>query len=311
MISSLALAKICGVSQGTVDRALHNRPGISVKTRELILSEAVRHGYRPNPAARELITGKNSGVGAVAPPGGGVFIMDLLSALNQKLASAGRKLSVSFASDEEDVCACLADFSARRHSGAVIFPPSSKTVVPSALHGGMPVVSLLNVCSGENVVNIHPDELKTGADAVRYFLSAGRRRIIHLTYKRPEFDAVVKRASGYGDETRKNGLESRVLSGFDEAGLLSAVREFRADALFCHNDWMALRALRALEKAGVKVPDDVSILGVDNSPSFVELCPLITTMEYPLDWLAESAAAVIDGRTPSPPPAFKIVRRET
>jgi len=69
MISSLELAELCGVSQGTVDRALHGRGGIAESTRAKILEAARLHGYAPNPAARELMTGQSSVCGAVIPAG--------------------------------------------------------------------------------------------------------------------------------------------------------------------------------------------------------------------------------------------------
>lgn len=67
MISSLQLAKLCGVSQGTVDRALHNRGRVSEQTRARILEAARAQGYVPNPAARELMTGRSTLVAAIAP----------------------------------------------------------------------------------------------------------------------------------------------------------------------------------------------------------------------------------------------------
>jgi DNA-binding LacI/PurR family transcriptional regulator len=89
MISSLELAKICGVSQGTVDRALHNRPGISAATKRRVLAAARQHGYQPNPVAGELLRGRSRVVGAIVPALGGLFFMDLMQAVNCALAAAG------------------------------------------------------------------------------------------------------------------------------------------------------------------------------------------------------------------------------
>ena len=89
MISSLELAKLCKVSQGTVDRALHDRPGISIKTRDRILRIAAEHGYQANPVATEMMQGKSIIVGGLVPSLNSVFFMDLFQTISRKLDALG------------------------------------------------------------------------------------------------------------------------------------------------------------------------------------------------------------------------------
>ena len=117
MISSLELARLCGVSQGTVDRALHDRPGVNADTRQRILDAVAAHGYRPHPGAQELLHGRRVTVGALAPAVTQVFFMDLLHELKTALAVRGLRLSVTPYDGEVEFRDALAEFAARRVRG--------------------------------------------------------------------------------------------------------------------------------------------------------------------------------------------------
>jgi DNA-binding LacI/PurR family transcriptional regulator len=176
----------------------------------------------------------------------------------------------------------------------------------------MPVISLLSPCRGRNTVFLSPNEQRTGRAAVVYLNGLGHRRIAHCTYTR-EAHAIRARRRGYELEMRKRGLRPLVLAGPTLARLhISSIREKGITALFCHNDWLALSAIRALAQHGFRVPADVSVLGVDNSPSFAALYPDITTMEYPADWIARQVARVVRGHRPERrPAALKLIERKT
>ena len=135
---------------------------------------------------------------------------------------------------------------------------------------------------------------------------------MHLTYNRPSH-AVQERAAGYRENMLKHGLKPQIIIADDQESLLKFVKNHKVDALFCHNDWLALNALRTLEQHGIKVPQDISILGMDNSPLFTSLCDEISTIQYPFEWLAGEFMAVLSGSygqtTPAPPPS--IIKRRT
>ena len=83
-------------------------------------------------------------------------------------------------------------------------------------------------------------------------------------------------------------------------------------AIFCHNDWLALSAIRCLARDGLKVPEDVSVLGVDNSPTFVSICPEISSMQYPCADIAAAVLARLQGQTELPLiKDLKVVERKT
>ena len=319
MISSLQLARLCGVSQGTVDRALHGRPGINAATRKKILTMAERHGYQPHPAARELLGGKRTLVGALAPAEGSIFFMDLMNEVRRVLIRERFRFSLYPFSDEADFFEALDDFSARRCAALVIVPPREDIMLTARQAANQPIITLLSPCKGappggDAGAPTHfaaPDETATGRQAVEYLWSKGHRRILHVTYHR-ESTAIRDRAEGYRRAMLGKRGDPAIRKATDDRAIMRAIRAYRPSAVFCHNDWLAMKTIRALNHAGLRVPDDISVLGVDNSPTFADLCPDITTLRYPMTAVAERCLAVIRGGTDTGPVGrCEIVERRT
>lgn len=311
MISSLKLAKLCGVSQGTVDRAIHSRSGVSEKTRQRILQAARKYGYRPNPAAREVMGRTGRTVGAIVPALNSIFFMDLMNACREKLAGAGFRLMLTPVTRSEDFLETLEDFAARKMRAALVVPPEDMISIPETITAEMPVVSLLSPCEGKNVFLIAPDEIRTGRDAVDYLARRGHTRIIHVTYPR-RARAVLDRSKGYRQRMTELGQNPVVRIYHGEDCLNQPLIYNRPTAIFCHNDWLALTILRMLKDHRQNVPSDISVLGVDNSPTFNSLYPGLTTLEYPVADLAQHVLDFLtQGKTDFPFPPMKIIERET
>jgi len=311
MISSLRLAEICGVTQGTVDRALHNRPDINPETRRRILSAARRHGYVPHPAVRELLRGTCNNLIALVPKFNGHFFMDLVTAIQEGAAGLGYRLVIGAVSDEAGSLETLREFAARRFPAAIIIPPVDNLKIPPPLAGAIKIISLLSPCQGKGTFFITPDEERTGQDAVNFLISRGHQNILHLTFRRQAY-GISARQRGYEKTMTARGLKPLVLRQPDDADLIETIRMEGITALFCHNDWLALSAMRILAQHGLKTPENISVLGVDNSPSFTALFPDITTLEYPVGWIREQVCRVIGGKKQNAlPPAFKLIERNT
>ncbi|MDD5678131.1 MAG: LacI family DNA-binding transcriptional regulator [Kiritimatiellae bacterium] len=311
MISSLQLARLCGVSQGTVDRALHTRPGINATTRKKILKMAERHGYKPHPAAQELLGGKRTLVGALAPAQGSIFFMDLMNAIRQVLIRSRFRFYLYPFSDEADFLEAMDDFAARRCAAMVTVPPREELKLTRRQTAYQPIITLLSPCRGAPTHFVAPDETAAGRQAVEYLWHKGHRRILHLTYDRAA-TAIRDRAEGYCQAMRRQNAAPAVRKVTDDQAIRSAICAYRPSAVFCHNDWLALKTIRALNQTGLRVPDDISVLGVDNSPTFAALCPDISTLQYPMIAVAERCLAIIQGRADTGPvDRFEIVERRT
>lgn len=310
-VSSLRLAEICGVTQGTVDRALHNRTGINPETRRRIMSAARRHGYAPHPAVGELLRGTCNTLIALIPKFSGHFFMDLATAIQEGASDLGYRLIIGAVSDKNGCLETLREFAARRFPAAIIIPPVDNLEIPPPLAGTIKIISLLSPCRGKGIFFITPDEERTGRDAVNFLISRGHRNILHLTFRRQAY-AISARQRGYEKTMTAHGLKPLVLRQPEATDLIEMVRGKGITALFCHNDWLALSAIRILTRHGLKIPEDISVLGVDNSPSFTALFPDITTLEYPVGWIREQVCRVISGKKQSvTPPKFKLIERNT
>ncbi|MCC6580714.1 MAG: LacI family DNA-binding transcriptional regulator [Phycisphaeraceae bacterium] len=311
MISSLELARLCGVSQATVDRAIHQRPGISVATRDRILRLAEKHGYRPNPVAGELLRGDRRVVGAIIPAFGRVFFMDLMAALTQELSRRGQRLFLSPLDQEGGFLDAIEDFAARRVKAILIIPPSDDLVIPDRLIRATTIVSLISPCRAEGVRLVTPDELQAGRDATAFLLQRGHRRILHVTYTR-QSQAIHHRAAGYEAEMRRHKLPCHQLASPTPRQLMDAIEQRQATALFCHNDRLAVWAMRVVQSQGLRVPEDVSVMGVDNTPTLREVWPDLTTMTYPMASVSAVVAGMINDEKDLPAIAgFEVVERGT
>ncbi len=311
MLSSLQLARLCGVSQGTVDRAIHGRSGISEKTRARILMMAQKHGYAPNPAATEMMSGASRIVGAIVPRLNRTFFLDFFELIQQELSAAGLRAMLTSARTEDEFQEVLRDFAARRYRAAIVVPPRDHLEIPGTLTKQMSVISLISPCNGDNTFFISPNEQDTGRRAADYLIQLGHRRIAHITYSRDAY-GIRARAEGYAMRIKQHQLTPAVHIFTNESSFMEMIRKQKPTALFCHNDWLALQAIRLLESANIKVPRDISVLGVDDSPTFTEIFPSLTTLRYPLATIAHDAVLrITDSARPQSSYPFEIVERQT
>jgi len=308
MISSLELARICGVSQGTVDRALHDRPGVSDATKRLVREAADRHGYQPHPAVRELLGAKSTILGALVPSLNAIFFMDLMQTLKTACDGHGLRLFITPVSDKADFLDALGDMAARRIRGVIAVPPEENIQVPASVAKSLPIATVLSSVSNSSIPLFAPNERVTGKTAVAYLAGLGHERIMHVTYARKAL-AIDERSVGYTLAIQERGLNPVTCVFGSRIELLRDLRLHRPTALFCHNDGLALSVIQTLEAEGISVPKDISVMGVDNSPTLNQFCPDITTMTYPaadiankaLLWLTEG----VDDRPLTPMPVVE------
>ena len=311
MISSLELAKLCGMSQGTVDRAIHNRPGISERTRQKILDLARRYGYQPNPAVREIMYRSSNLVGAIIPSLNNIFFMDMMSLLKESLKDQNKMLLLTPVKDWDDFIYALDEFAARKMHAAIVVPPEENLVLPDRITQSLPVLSLLSECKGKAIVHLSADEVQAGKMAVQYFAKLGHRRILHITYAR-QAQGILMRVQGYREQMRTLGLKPRVEIYHTEEDLLKTLKQYRPSAIFCHNDWLAFTILRFVQDQGLRVPEEISILGVDHTPTLQMLYPDLSSLEYPMKQFTRSINEwVATGKITIHPGAFKVIEGKT
>ena len=198
MISSLELAKLCGVSQGTVDRALHDRPGISEKTKAKILAMAEEHGYMANPAALEIMGKRNTMVGVLTPALNSPVLMQMVQSIQDVISTKGYRTFTSFFKNEEPFVDPLREFAARKAAGVIVFPSRPFPTLPDNLCKATKVISLMEPVNNEHAFFVSPDNHQIGHVCTEKLISLGHKNILMLNLNADRLTSR-ERQKGYED----------------------------------------------------------------------------------------------------------------
>lgn len=292
------VARSAGVSVATVSRVLNGVETVSSELRTRVMTASETLGYRPNPHARALHSGRSHAIGVAATYVGG-FFAQLFDGLEAGLTDQGYRLLVAGGNgtrdDENDTLIDLLD----RHVDAlVVFLEAIGDADLAQIHArGIPTVVLGRVVPGLEERCLAWDQRAGGALATRYLLAMGHRRIGHVAG--PSYNLHAReRREGYQLAMAEAGIEVEpnwVAEGdFQEEGGRQAMRTLleKGDvtAVFVANDQMALGALSALWERGLRCPDDLSVVGFDDQLPSRYTTPPLTTVRQPLEELGRIVA---------------------
>lgn len=313
------LARLCGVSVGTVDRALRDREGIRPATRERILATARQHGYKPNIVARALKTRRTWDVGLVVHDLDNEFFAELVNAIQETAWKKGYFIQIAVSRrDPEREKTALEHMAGRNVDGILLFPTSVDPGFDGFLSSlGRPLVTIANkVSPAWPFVGL--SDRAVLREATRQIISRGYRR---LAYVGP-LDAFPTRINLYEIEERwagvkeaaaeTPGVQTVLFSGADyveqvRALDLGAVRT----AVVCASDVFALEVLTDLRSRGVQVPRDVGLMGFDSIDALRYISPRVSTVEYPIQRMGEAAfSLLVEPGEPTPKvPAIELEPR--
>lgn len=300
------LARQCGVSVATVSRVFNNPEVVTQETRDNILRVAARIGYLPNESARTLATKKSYMVGLIwdtdhrRPGWRHPFLQEILIGLKTALSARGYHLLMLATSDEEDGHLRAA----RRHNldGVVFIDNGTRDPALIRLaESDVPCISLDRPATGPRTTYVISDNAGGARLAVNHLHEQGRRAIATIAgpgRTRPG----TERLTGYRDALAALGLPAReeyVVEGdFYLAGGYSAMRRLLAldecpDAVFAAGDEMAIGAIRAITEAGLKVPEDIAVVGFDDIEPAALLQPGLTTVAQDKAGFGAAAATAL------------------
>ena len=290
------VAELSGVSYQTVSRVINQHPNVARRTRERVLSAIHQLDYRPNQAAKVLATGRSYILQLLMYD---IRYSDPLPAMIYQARKLGYTLLISelspFAAPEE-IRAALDDLTARMIDGLVIYTPTpffSYTEMLS-LCRGVPFV-LVGAALGIKSPSVVFDQRHGCELAIQHLLDLGHCRIAEISGQPRHIDAQLRH------ETMVAMLKARGLSlGPSVEGDFEVPSGYMATkklldcgepftALFVANDRMALGALRALHERGIRVPEDVSIVGFDDVGEAAYFTPPLTTVRQDLQTLAQQS----------------------
>ena len=295
------VARLAGVSPGTVSKALNGRGSISPETVRRVQEAAERLGYQPNALARGLLTGRSCTVGLITTDSFGRFSIPILQGAEDALGPGSVSVLLCDSRDdrirEQHYLRILLE---RRVDGIIVTGRRQDPREPIGAGVSVPVVYAMTQSTSPADLSLVPDDLQGGELATRHLLSSGRTKIGHITGP-TRFVASQLRAEGAEKTLAAAGLTlagGSVLYGewTEEWGRQAADMLLRAapdiDGVFCGNDQISRGVADALREAGRRVPDEIALVGFDNWEIIATACrPPLTTVDMNLRELGHAAAA--------------------
>lgn len=295
------VATAAGVSPMTVSRVLNGRGGAGEETRQRVLEAAQALNYRPNAFAQSLKSDRSHTVGIVVPDIVNPFFPEIIRGAELVARPAGYTLlSCNVVEDperEEEVLGTLLD---KRVDGVIIC--SARLDEERLLRAVAPhrAVVLINRSVAKRHAGTIEVDYRSGVEAlITQLVAQGRRR----------FGFAAGLASSHGGRKRREGIEAALARhglslAFDQpctpdlqGGADIAARFLpeaaRIDAMICYNDLIALGLMKPLEQAGIRVPDDIAIVGCDDIPAASLVSPALTTLRIAKQDLGEMAMRML------------------
>lgn len=294
------VAAAAGVSLGTASKGMNGTGQLREETRQRVLEAAQKLDFRPNNLARSLLRGRSFTVGLVSTDRYGRFSIPLMEGIEDALESARMSVFLCNGADNpQREHAHVEQLLMKRVDGIIV---TARRADPRpALKGlahSVPVLYAFAQVRDRKALCLLPDDVGGGRLAGEHLIAAGRKRIAHITGP-DDFEAVRHRARGLRMAIESHGLrwrEADVMSGpwSEDWGRRAAerllARRPRCDAIFCGSDQIARGAVDALREHGVRVPDDIAVVGFDNWQVVAEATrPPLTTIDMNLHELGRQA----------------------
>jgi DNA-binding LacI/PurR family transcriptional regulator len=287
------VARLAGVSHQTVSRVLNGHPNVKEQTRLRVRAAIAELGYRPNKAARALVTGRSQLIGVVAQNSVLYGPASLLAAFEQAAAEAGFAVSVGSVGrlDRESIAGAVERHLDQRVAGLVVIAPvASAGEALAEMPAGVPLVTVDGDPQRAHAL-VTVDQVAGARAATQHLLNAGHRTVWHVSGPADWYDAAG-RIDGWRQALRDAGAEAPPLlpadwsaaAGYSAGQMLARMPE--VTAVFAANDHLALGILRALSEHGRRVPHDVSVVGFDDVPEAAFFIPPLTTVRPDFDAVA-------------------------
>jgi DNA-binding LacI/PurR family transcriptional regulator len=292
------IARTAGVSHSTVSRALRDSTLISVEVRERIQKLAREMGYTPNAIAQSLQTRQTSTIGLVVTSIADPFWGDVMKGVEEVARVAGFSVFLSAShNDPEQEMAIIKTFHRRRVDGILIAASRSSSNNSKRLDAfRVPTVLINSQAESETMLLnwVAVDDRKGAQIAVEHLLHLGHRAVGYLgTSNRPKSNR--QRLLGYQSTLAAAGILSReewvVVAPDNEASheedvaagrtLLLKLFDTGVTAIFCYNDVIATGVLIACRERGIRVPEELSVIGFDNIELASYVTPQLTTIHQP------------------------------
>ncbi|MCS7480270.1 LacI family DNA-binding transcriptional regulator [Umezawaea endophytica] len=300
------VARLAGVSHQTVSRVLNGHPNVREQTRNRVRAAISELGYRPNRAAKALVTGRSQVLGVVAQNSTLYGPASLLVAFENAAAEAGFTVSVGNVSvlDRHSIGRAVEQHLDQRVAGIVVIAPvASANEALDHLPADVPLVTI-DGDPARPAALVTVDQAAGARDATKFLLDAGHSTVWHVSGPSDWFDAIG-RIEGWRAALTEAGAEIppvmaadwTAASGYRAGQMLARMPD--VTAVFAANDHLALGILRAMSERGRRVPEDVSVVGFDDVPEAAYFIPPLTTIRPDFEAVARTTLGMLLGQIES------------
>ena len=295
------VAKLAGVSYQTVSRVLNEHPSIRDSTKQRVLDVIREIGYRPNQAARALVTSRSRTIGVLTSQNAHYGPTTSVTAIEHAAREAGYRITVTSVASSEypSIKAALDHLLTQSIEALVVIAPQVRVLEAiRELHIDVPYVTLQNADVGGADHSMSVDQVAGARLATQHLIDLGHTEIMHISGPQDWIEAEA-RMQGYLDAINAADLRTRapILGDWSAhfgyyAGLeLLRLRDFTA--VFASNDQMALGFMHACWDYGLDVPGDVSVVGFDDIPEAAHFFPPLTTVRQNFGEIGRRAVSLL------------------
>jgi len=302
------IAKALGLSTSTVSRALRGSHEISAETKKLVIEYAEQYNYRPNPIALSLKERRSHSVGVVVCEIANNYFSQAINGIESIAYNRGYHVIISQSHESYDREVVNVEHLASRSVDGLLVSLSAETDRVDhfkKLHDkGFPIVFFDRVTNDIETHKVVADNYQGAYNATQHLIDAGFTRIAHLASS-AHLSISVERLNGYKAALRDHGIpfNEAYIRNCNHGGMIfneleDAVKSLvtlkdKPDAIFSAGDRLTVSCLRVLKTLGLKVPDDIALVGFSNS-SFGELItPGLTTVKQPAFEMGQAATELL------------------
>jgi LacI family transcriptional regulator len=301
------IARESGYSVGTVSRALNDEPGVSAKTKAAIMEVVDKYQFKLNDNARHLKKRSKDGIAIIIKGMDNLFLASLLQQIQTRIEQRNHPCMVYYLNEDDDEVEMAKQISRERQPVGILFLGSNANFFKEKFMGITVPCALVTTSAKElhydNLSSVCTDDVAAARYAIEFLLEKGHRQIGILSGKMDSSDAAMYRFEGckatfeeYGvsfDPRRQ--MESAWFSMTDGYyamdRLLSKYKELTA--VFAMSDLMAIGAIRAIRDHGLRVPEDVSVMGFDGIEIGNFISPRLTTIRQHRERIAERSVDIL------------------
>ena len=312
------VARAAGVSIASASRVLNGLPA-SDEMRERVRAAVASLDYLPDAAARSLKSGRTHQIAMVVDDLGNPAYIAMMRGVERVTRAAGYRLQLSSTGADPDLGLEIVHAVARGYADGLIICPlrMSGDLVDAMRNAPVPVVVIGTLPRGVGLDNVSADSAQGVELAVEHLHDLGRRRIAFVGGPLGTTPGD-RRLAAYAESIARLGLPAKdcpqvIADGFTfEAGATATAellgKDDRFDALLCVNDLVAIGAMRALARAGRRVPDDVAVIGMDDSEACALCTPQLTSVSLAAERRGEQAARLLLRRLGDPDAQVRRLR---